>query len=100
MNAQIIRVGFWLHNFVIDNDNLEFRTVSDEEFEGLEVDALKDGPEGNRGFLRTLPVRDKDGEDEGWRRGYIVAKIEGRGLSQPEHNLHRNQELDNETSYL
>ena len=50
-NCLIIRVGAKLHNYVINIDNPNLKSVPVDDFESLEIEPLEDGPEGNLGFL-------------------------------------------------
>ena len=98
--AMICRVAAILHNFVINNDNLDFS--NSVELGEFGVDELEDGPNNNRGYLPTLPAQPaNDGlnEVEGCRRNRIVSEIIERDMRRPTHNLRRNEELDEVSVY-
>ena len=53
-NCRIIRVGAKLHNYVINIDNPNLKSVPLDDLENLEIEPLEDDPEGNLGFLPTV----------------------------------------------
>ena len=58
-NTKIIRVGAKLHNFVINSDQLNFLNVDDSDWATLGVEALRAGPDGNKGYLPT-PIEEEE----------------------------------------
>ena len=86
-SIEICEVAACLHNFVIDNDNLNFIRESTDNAD-FGVEALDDN-EGNLGYLPT-----EDGEVEinplsqcEDRRKDILVEIIAMDLSRPERNL-------------
>ena len=96
-NSMICRVAAKLHNYIIDNDSVALQAA--ESMEEFGVEELPDGPEYNRGYLPTLPSRDREESDRGSNRQHIVSEITSRDLRRPLHNLRRNLELDQESVY-
>ena len=88
-NTKIIRVGAKLHNFVINSDQLNFINVDDNDWTTLGVEALRDGPEGNKGYL-PIPFEEEEDPLSFNRRTFIVNEITERELRRPTHNVERN----------
>ena len=87
-----------LHNYVIDNDNLNFeKATTTKEYRVVPWEGMGT-PKYNRGFLPVLPTREKE-KGTGVRRAEILEEIEGRDMRRPLHNRLCNQELDDEIVY-
>ena len=87
--TKIIRVGAKLHNFVINSDQLNFLKVDDSDWKTLGVEPLKDGPEGNKGYL-PVPFEEEQDPLSFNRRNFIVNEIKDREMRPPTHNIERN----------
>ena len=74
-----MKVGAKLHNYVINADQLNFLKTDDDDFEGIEVEPLLDGPTGNRGYLPTVYVDEEEGESF-VRRNYLVEELKAREM--------------------
>ena len=101
-NSTIIMVAAKLHNFVIDNDNIDFKTAC--SFEDFGVEPLVDGPDNNHGYFPTLPTRDEiDTSDGSARRQWIVGEIKSRDMRRPLYNILRSHDSnlldDNDSVY-
>ena len=88
-NTKIIRVGAMLHNFVINSDHLNFLEVDDSDWTTIGVESLKDGPEGNKGYL-PIPFEEEEDPLSFNRRNFIVNEIKERELRRPTYNIDRN----------
>ena len=88
-NTKIIRVGAKLHNFVINSDQLNFLPVDDNDWATLGVEALKDGPLNNKGYL-PIPIEEEEDPLSFNRRQFIVNEIKERELRRPIHKIERN----------
>ena len=84
-----MKVGAILHNYVINSDQLNFLSVEDTVWETIGVEALPNGPEGNKGYL---PIFNNEEEDPLYlnRREFVVNEIGTKGLTRPESNIERN----------
>ena len=89
-----------LHNFVINNDGLQFDEQSTDITDfGVEALVMEDGTTNNRSYLPTLPTRVKEEVDGGSRRSLMLENIVERDMRRTIHNLLQNQELDDDTVY-
>ena len=97
-NSKICVVAARLHNYVIDNDRLDFRTSPDSntsmQISEFGVESLPDGPENNIGYLPSNTDEDQGGVESSDRRNGILVGIRQRQLLRPEHNLLRNGDVD------
>ena len=89
-NRKIIIAASRLHNFVIESDQMEYCQLQTGEREALNIEPHPDGEDGNWGYLRNLPVRNRGAEDAGERRDNILARIENQNLERPAHNIEQN----------
>ena len=88
-NTKIIRVGAKLHNFVFNSDQLIFLQVDDSDWTTIGVELLKDGPEGNKGYL-LVPFEEEQDPLSFNRQNFIVNEIKDREMRHPTHNIERN----------
>ena len=84
-----MRVGAKLHNFVLNLDQLNYINVEDLDWVTLGVEALKDGPVGNKGYL-PIPIEEEEDTLSFNCRSYIVQELKLRELQRPDANIERN----------
>ena len=89
-NVKIIKVGAKLHNFVINSDKLNFLKVEDSDWDTIRVEALVDGPEGNKGYLPTISDEEEEDPLTFDRREFVLNEIVTKGLKRPSNNIERN----------
>ena len=103
-DSLIIKVTFRLHNFIINEEEINFSgfNADDNGYAGFDIVPILGCDDTNRGFLPFRPpclnlilIDNRDPT----RQSSIVGEIEDRQLIQPEHNLCQNGELDEDTVY-
>jgi len=101
-DSLIIEVACRLHNFVIDEEGLDFSQLNadNNDFSAFDILPLELGSdENNRGFLPLRPSELALDERDTTRQTDILERIKEQQLHRPEHNIIRNEELDNITIY-
>ena len=99
----IMVVAAKLDNYAVDKDNLQFQAA--EDYESFGVEALRDGPDNNRGYLPTLASREVqllNNDVDCVQRHIIVGEIKARDMLRPSlYNILRNHDgiLDDDTVY-